>query len=417
MNAREISLSQSSAEEIVEMFIGMIREIYEMNGWHWVKERREDRQQVFISAIIPALVDLRDKKMLVLDYEKLGWFLDLDRVLYLRDDEAIGGYLRSLPEFDEVAGIHQSELTRSVHETSVEKLRRTLTVLAAADSVKQSDDLGQGWKCAVRRTLKPILPLHIQDRLSAMFTKSYQWVAYQFREIWREIKRAIRPPVTVRPHGRNVLAISTRPEFGSGVLLMPMSGSAGVVGATWSTATNEPGYGVEVWSETPSGRDVWPVGRFPDRETAEHVVELICKPLTGSSWGKWVFRIVLLWLALILVRAWFNAPSPAAVGIDPANAAPAPTEAALMGLFGGSGGTPAMPPGLTALAAGTQHNAGTESLADEIYNAAMAQSRQAMHEQGPPQSPAPDTGLKSFGLSGGTTGEGCDPKLAFKVGP
>lgn len=251
----------------------------------------------------------------------------------------------------------------------------------------------------------------------ALALRTWQWLKYQVREIGRELKRAIRPPVRVRPQGKHALAISARQEFGGRVVLLPLGGR-GLVAVDRVAADGGVHKVVIRAGDTPGG-DTWSVGAFPDLDTAMEAVAIIRKPLTGSAWGKWVWRVLLLWLALILLRTWFNGPNPdaaaAAAGIDPARAAapgPATATSALMGLFGDRA-----TPGLAALAAGAEPGAGYESLADEIYEEAMAKAKASAYEQGPPQSPVPDVGLKGFGLSGGASGAGCDPKLAFKVDP
>lgn len=284
---------------------------------------------------------------------------------------------------------------------------------------------GTGRRAAAGRALQA----KAADALRWARRQALPWTLTQLREMRREIQRAARPPVKVRTHGRNVLAISTRPEFGGGLLLVPLNGS-GIVGASWSRPNNsrsdaEVRFGVDVWADTPNGREIWPVGEFPDKETAEQACDLIRKPLTGSTWGKWVVRVLVLWFLVILLRAWFAQPAvasgavAAAPGAGATAAAVDPSAAALMGLFGNGGGESAgnVPPALAAALAGDGATPASGSLADEIYNEAMAKAKVSMHEQGPPQSPAPDTGLKGFGLSGGQTGAGCDPKLAFKVSP
>lgn len=294
-----------------------------------------------------------------------------------------------------------------------------------------STNIGKGHRPvhATRETVR-IYVRTLSGAFGRVRSRGWAWMRYQIRETWREMKRAAHPPVKVRAHGRNVLAISTDPGYAAGgLLLLPLSGNSGAVGAGWVRPSTVGGaYEVEVWTEAggPGARRVWSVGAFPDKETAQYAVELIRKPLTGGTWGKWIVRLFLLWLALILVRTWFDQEAAAATGRDAAvagsvQAAPSALagNAALMGLFaGGQESTAGTSAALMSALKGDAVTAGADmSLADEIYSEAIAKAKASMREQGPPQSPAPDTGLKSFGLSGGASGAGCDPKLAFKVSP
>lgn len=410
MGEKNISWSRSSATSLVSWFA--------LRTWNSSSAINDDNDVFFaddagnfFASVIPALVRMRDARVLTLDGHALWDVAHIEKYLEVMRRPEIGAtaakamaaYLETIPSNSTERGYLQNEAV-DLHFARIRlgmaRMRGEFEELDAPVAK------GSG---------------HWRDRMSAAFLKGRRWLAHQAREMWREIKRAARPPVTVRLHGKQVLAISTRPEFGGGLVLMPLSGNCGVVAAAWSetVSANAPkAFGVEVWNDAAAGeRQIWPVGEFPDRATAEEVVERIRKPLTGSTWGKWVFRAAVLWIALIAVRAWFNAPAPQGAGAQAATASAVPGSALLQLMGpGGMGGSDS--PSLAALAGDAGGGAsGGGSLADDIYKEAMAAQRQSMHEQGPPQTPSPDIDLKSFGLAGGKNGEGCDPKLAFKVEP
>lgn len=280
-----------------------------------------------------------------------------------------------------------------------------------------------------------------------------RWVVHQLREIRGEIIRAMRPPVKVRVSRNGGLIVAVRPEFGGQVVVVrpfgygdadPLVVRYGEVEDGWTILVRRhdrstySGSSKNVFVGDGEGGVDFAIGYFPDKATAEEAMEEIRRVfLSGRVTGRTVvypmvrvgLAALALVVALVAVRTWFSHRVPATgeglasvSAADSAAPAPPPTTAGLMALFAGAkpgqGQETGVPPSLAAALGG---NAGKPpagfDLADDIYNEAMAKAKASMHEQGPPQSLAPDAGLKGFGLSGGATGAGCDPKLAFKVSP
>ena len=242
------------------------------------------------------------------------------------------------------------------------------------------------------------------------------WLWFQVVEIGHELRRAVFPPVRVKRHGQSSIAVSVPGGNGEGVLLLPLAGD-NIVGVhcVRGTTNEEFPFVVEAFCGRIE-RGGWLVGRFKTRDDADFCVDRISSAMAGGpGMARWVFGTAAAVLALVFLAALLR---PAAVAADSKDAAKPTAPAAppavadvLRDAFGfnrgAAGSGPATAPAAAAAANG-------ESLADQIYQQAMAASEQSVYAAGPPQSPIENPQVGGFGL-GTSSKEGCDPALKFTV--
>ena len=289
--------------------------------------------------------------------------------------------------------------------------------------MKASKKRNRTWRMRVRERARGMwnsTPVLWCRQAAAAFGR---WLWLQVREIKREISAAVRPPVKMRRHGNNSLAIRTTAAGGAeGVVVLPLAGR-GVVGVCCSETTlayrniAEYPYGVEAYSDGPDGRQVWNIAAFKHQRDAQECATRIGKALAGgggaASMLRWAIGVVVLVMVLSLLRpGGATASQPGAPAASVPGATPAPVAALMRDAFGASPASAGMAP---AAAYGPSAIGATGSaLADEIYAASMA-AAQAARYNGPPTGPAPVTGAADFGL--GNSVQGCDPALQFTVAP
>lgn len=464
------SLATAGADEITRWLVENIKHL--ANACSEVMEVSwRDRAVGLVSALVPALVELRDlssatRRLDVLDYLAIDRMLPFDSYLALAYHPSLGeetkkgllAFLGTLPGFDLAASHQQSAVFFNAYQLPQMYLHGLMLELDRKAIAGQPMDTppfiyvdGMG-DCTRAQSWMGRLPgghraYHygrvVVSRARRLGKAAGRWVVHQLREIRGEITREMRPPVKVRRHGTTALSISVRPEFGGELVVLPLGTlhevslrtpgarsltvKAEVSGREASEDSERPRYEVHI-----KRLDGTPLilGPFPDAQVAAEAMDRIRRPLMGvGGTGRWVMAglVVPQLVFLLAVWAWFAHRVPATgeglASVSAADsAAPAPTTAGLMALFAGAKPGQEQAPGVpSSLAAALGGSAGKPpagfDLADDIYNEAMAKAKASMHEQGPPQSLAPDAGLKGFGLSGGATGAGCDPKLAFKVSP
>jgi len=156
------------------------------------------------------------------------------------------------------------------------------------------------------------------------------------------------------------------------------------------------------------------IGRFPDDATASHSMELISNALVGGRGaGRWALGAATAVVALVFVSALFREPATAGVTKEVGAAEQVQTEAPQADVLRDAFGASAGPLGATR-ATSEAPASSSQSLADKIYEQAMAASQQSTYQEGPPQSPIENPQAGDFGL-GVSSKEGCDPALKFKV--
>lgn len=232
------------------------------------------------------------------------------------------------------------------------------------------------------------------------------------------MKRKMLPPVKIRVT-RHDIVVALRERAGWKVHLLARPGVASVRSRTFELVAIPAAPAGANYAD--SGPQYQLVTRPEDITLATYASEseaalalaTLNKALTGSFVWKWVFRLVLAWLAWLFVTSYMevsrqsaaNAATPDALGLA------APTPGALPTI-------PSGPAAFQSIPSVTGPDGG--DLSNYIFQQAKAAQQKAQKDALPPKAGVDDAaGLEAFGLKGATnsngSGEGCDPKLAFKV--
>lgn len=215
---------------------------------------------------------------------------------------------------------------------------------------------------------------------------------------WAKLK--LSPPLRVRMT-RQSLMISLPESQGSKLHVLPRPGASGLT-RTFEVVNEEGKFALR------ASPDATALATYDNAAEAALALSTLNKALTRSQVWKWSLGLFLVWLTWLFVTSYIdvsrqnntNGNKPDVVGFAP-----------------GLPNIPADPPAYQAIpsAAGP---GGTE-LSAYIFQQAKAAQKRAQNDALPPKAGADNAaGLSAFGLKGAESngsGEGCDPKLAFKV--
>jgi len=218
-------------------------------------------------------------------------------------------------------------------------------------------------------------------------------------------KRKASPPLKVRLT-RQSLLISLPASQGGRLHVLPRpGGSSGLTRTFEVVATGEGRYALQA---TP---DTMALATYGSESEAAEALATLNKALTGSLVWKWAFRLVLAWLAWLFVTSYMEVSrqSPSAATPDVLGLAPTP---------GALPNIPSGPAAFQSIPTVTGPDGG--DLSSYIFQQAKAAQQKAQKDALPPKAGVDNAaGLEAFGLKGAAnsngSGEGCDPKLAFKV--
>lgn len=213
------------------------------------------------------------------------------------------------------------------------------------------------------------------------------------------LKRAVtskfRPPVRVKLTRQNLI-ITLPASHGGDLHIFPRQGSR----LSFFVDQDESQYALRTLPDHTT------LALYSSPQEAYRALGILNKALTGFSIGKWVFRLVLLWLIWLFATSYMEVTKRSA---PPEN------------VLGYESFTPNIqtdPPQYQAIPSATGPNGG--DLSEYIYQQAMLAKDKAEKDALPPKTGTTggSDGLAGFGLKAVNsegTGVGCDPKLAFKV--
>lgn len=217
-------------------------------------------------------------------------------------------------------------------------------------------------------------------------------------------KRRMSPPLRIKMT-RQSLMISLPASQGGRLHILPRPG--GSSGLTRTFEVVAAGEGKFTLQASP---DNLALATYASQREAALALATLNKALTGSIVWKWAFRLVLAWLAWLFITSYMevsqqnaNAVKPDVLGLGPAPQGTLPN-------------IPAEPAAFQSIPSVTAPDGG--DLSNYIFQKAKA-AQLAQKDALPPKAGVDNAaGLEAFGLkgaAGGGSGEGCDPKLAFKV--
>lgn len=217
-------------------------------------------------------------------------------------------------------------------------------------------------------------------------------------------KRKVAPPIKVRLT-RQSLMISLPASQGGRLHILPRPG--GVSGLTRTFEVVMVGDGKYALKASP---DDLALATYPSEPEAALALATLNKVLTGGLVWKWVFRLFLLWLGWLFVTSYMEVSQQAAGSTNPD----------IQGLGTTQGGAPNIPSGSAPFQSIPSAAApGGGDMANYIYQQAVQAKEKAQKDALPPKAGVDNAdSLAGFGLKGVDSkgsGEGCDPKLAFKV--
>lgn len=218
-------------------------------------------------------------------------------------------------------------------------------------------------------------------------------------------KRKLSPPLKVKLT-RQSLMISLPASQGGRLHILPRPGGSSGLTRTFEIVTA--GDGKFALQASP---DNLALATYESEPEAALALGAINTALTGSMLWKWAFRLVLVWLAWLFVTSYMEVSrqSPSAATPDVLGLAPTP---------GALPNIPSGPAAFQSIPTVTGPDGG--DLSSYIFQQAKAAQQKAQKDALPPKAGVDNAaGLEGFGLKGATgsngSGEGCDPKLAFKV--
>lgn len=218
-------------------------------------------------------------------------------------------------------------------------------------------------------------------------------------------KRKLSPPLKVKLT-RQSLMISLPASQGGRLHILPRPG--GSSGLTRTFEVVSAGEGRFALQASP---DSLALATYESESEAALALRTLNSALTGNMLWKWGFRLLLAWLAWLFVTSYMEVSRQSVNGATPD----------ILGLGPSSGALPNIPSGPAAFQATPSTTAPDGGdLANYIFQQAKAAQQKAQKDALPPKAGVDNAaGLEGFGLKGATgnngSGEGCDPKLAFKV--
>lgn len=239
-------------------------------------------------------------------------------------------------------------------------------------------------------------------------------------------KRKISPPLKVRLT-RNSLMISLPANHGGLLHVLPRPGGAFGVSKTFLVANEGKRYVLKMSAaggldELPEAvlfsdesdksnqaPDTYELASYEKQSDAAHALLVLNKALTGNplwKWGSWLF---LVWLGWLFVTSYMEVSQKQAAG-----------KPDVLGYGAVQEVMPVIPSEPAPFQATPSVNSqDTGNLSNYIYQQAIKVQDQAQKDALPPKVSVDNAaGLAAFGLkTAGSkgSGEGCDPKLAFKA--
>lgn len=214
-------------------------------------------------------------------------------------------------------------------------------------------------------------------------------------------KRKLSPQLKVRLTRQSIM-ISLPANQGGRLHILPLPRPGGASGLTRTFEVIPVDGGKYALKASP---DSLVLASYPSEVEAARALFTLNKALTGNLVLKWGFRLFLVWLAWLFITSYMevsqhtNSSKPDILGLAqgaipniPSEPAPFQTTPSVNGQGGGD-------------------------LSNYIYQQAMLAKDKAQKDLLPPKVGVDNAaGLATFGLKGADgSGEGCDPKLAFKA--
>lgn len=221
-------------------------------------------------------------------------------------------------------------------------------------------------------------------------------------------KRKMSPPLRVKLT-RQSLMISLPASQGGRLHILPRPGGASGLTRTFEVLPQPDGK--FALKATP---DDLALAAYETESEAALALATLNKALTGSVVWKWSFRLFVAWIAWLFVTSYMAVSQQSATANSP--------DALSFGQLpqipqGALPNIPAEPAAFQSIPSAAAPDGG--NLSDYIFQQAKKAQQQAQKDAQPPKVGADNAaGLEAFGLKGaasGGSGEGCDPKLAFKV--
>lgn len=220
--------------------------------------------------------------------------------------------------------------------------------------------------------------------------------------IFRWTRRKISPPLKVRLT-RLSLMISLPENQGGRLHILPRPGGTSGQSLTFEVMKEDESYSLK------ASPDKLVLATYSNQADAAHALRVLNKALTGNplwKWGSWLF---LVWLGWLFVTSYMEVSQKQAAG-----------KPDVLGYGAAQEVIPVIPSEPAPFQATPSVNGqDTGNLSNYIYQQAIKAQDQAQKDALPPKVSVDNVaGLAAFGLkTAGSkgSGEGCDPKLAFKV--
>ena len=242
--------------------------------------------------------------------------------------------------------------------------------------------------------------------------------------LFRWTRRKISPPLKVRLT-RNSLMISLPANQGGLLHVLPRPGGAFAFGVSRTFLVAHEGERYVLKMSAAGGLDELPeavlfsdesdksnqapdtyeLASYEKQSDAAHALLILNNALTGNILWKWGFRIFLVWLGWLFVTSYMEVSQKQAAGKPDVLGYGAAQEVIPV--------IPSEPAPFQATPSVSGQDTG--NLSNYIYQQAIKAQDQAQKDALPPKVSVDNAaGLAAFGLKT-ASGEGCDPKLAFKA--
>lgn len=216
--------------------------------------------------------------------------------------------------------------------------------------------------------------------------------------LFRWTRRKISPPLKVRLT-RLSLMISLPENQGGRLHILPRPGGTSGQSLTFEVMKEDENYSLK------ASPDKLVLATYSNQADAAHALLVLNKALTGNplwKWGSWLF---LAWLGWLFATSYMEVSQKQAAGKPDVLGYGAAQEVIPV--------IPSEPAPFQATPSVNSQDAG--NLSNYIYQQAIKVQDQAQKDALPPKVNVENAaGLAAFGLKT-ASGEGCDPKLAFKA--